>query len=180
MGNRRRKPLEGGTIKGMLYRGNLIEKSTEHQNRLNQLERQTLTESAAGARFKRRGEERDYDGWGQQMVMANQTAVTLNRWGLSWQDTFIPTRDGSFTALELAVSLARTAGTLTVTVYVNGTATEFLAAINDEDTNFVEELASVGEFTFSAGDEITLRLTTTSGWLPVTANLQCRLQIATD
>ncbi len=177
--SRRRRPLEGGTIKQFLYSNNLIDQGQRHGKQIAQLQKEAVTKERLRQAYSRRGEDRGFGGWGQSDVAASQTAVTLSR-AAAWEQSLIMTRDGSVTALEVAVTEARTAGDLTVTVYVNGTATEMSVTINAEDDQFNEEIAAIGEYEFSAGDAITLRLTTTSAWAPTTADLQCRLLIATD
>lgn len=69
-------------------------------------------------------------------------------------------RSGSIVGLALHCTSARNAGTLTVEVYKNGSATGFTAVIDGTNTQWVTSTQVAGTDTFVAGDRLDVRGTT--------------------
>jgi parallel beta-helix repeat protein len=123
------------------------------------------------------------DDWTQELVVAGQTAVELTRSSGRWRAP----RAGSVTALVVTSTAARVAGTLTITVYKNtgladavGAVLGTLSAVLD-GTNPSRKATTQAKDTdvFAAGDELYLAVTTDAGWLPITANIRCSLEVET-
>lgn len=143
-----------------------------------QLRRETETASteklsavAAQGSYVQQFQQLVFDGWGMQDVAVSLSNVVLNRFGNSWQSGLRPAVGGSVVALGIQVSQARTNGSCTVTVFIAGQASDLSATIDGDATLTVLEILSVGDVTFDAGEEITLRVSTSSTWAPVTADL---------
>ncbi len=120
-------------------------------------------------------------GFFQDNVAASQSAVVLNVYSsaggiLRFID---PLRAGSVTGVGVISSEARTAGTLTVEAYVAGVAIGLTAILNATNTTQVATLAARGTHPFTALQALSLRITTTAGWLPTTADIRAFLEIET-
>ncbi len=109
----------------------------------------------------------------QENVAANQTNVQLSRPG-----TIIPTKminyAGSITSIGVYSSEVRTAGTLTVEVYNYTTSTASgLTAVLD-GTNTAKKVTTQAAHldTFAATERIGVRITTSSDWAPITADIE--------
>lgn len=77
---------------------------------------------------------------------------------------------GSIVGLGVWLTTARSAGTVSVTVYVNDVATALTVTINT-NVNKNNALATAGTINFAAGDHINLRYTTDGTWAPTTNNI---------
>lgn len=71
-------------------------------------------------------------------------------------------RAGSIIGVWVAAANARTAGTLTVEVYINGVASGLTAVLNGTDTQYAYGTQAAGADTFSAGARVDIRATSAS------------------
>ncbi len=122
------------------------------------------------------------DGWTQNAVVAAQTNVELVRAVGRWRAI----RAGSITGILATTTEARTAGTLTVTVYVNsgladaaGSTASLAAVVGADNTSRSRSTQAKDTSTFAAGDEVYLVLTTDVSWLPITAGVRAAIEVAT-
>ncbi len=126
------------------------------------------------------GHQQSVDGWYQDDVAPSQTTVLLARAAAgAAPDALVVTRDGSVTRVIVRSNEARTAGTLTVEVFINGTGTGLTAVLNATDTTFKVTIQAPGLDTFVAGAEIDLRITTDASWAPTTADIRASLELET-
>jgi hypothetical protein len=87
-------------------------------------------------------------------------------------------RDGWIRDLWIAIDAARTAGTLTVAPFKNGVQLGTITAVIDgTNTTYKLTQADSHVLPFNAGDKLDLRITTTSSWLPVTANAIAGIEV---
>lgn len=173
-----RRPLEGGTLlSDYLGEGNLLWRTGALERGLEEARTSALSLTAAELVYVRRRGALLFSGWGQASVPASQSNATLSRFGVNWHAPLVLPFAGSVTAVLLAMSAQQTAGSLTVKVYVAGTASGLEAVIDSENRLFIEETAPAGQYTFAAGEPITLRVTT-SGWAPTSADLFAMIEVA--
>ena len=175
----RRRPLEGGTLlPDFLGQSNLLARTRRLERQSDDVATSLLSLTAAEGGYVRRRGALFMGGWGQANVSQSQTAVTLQRYGTSLHAPLILPFAGSVTSLMVGTTAARTNGSLTVTVYVAGTATAMAATIDDVNTLVVEERAAVGEIAFEAGEQVTLRITTPGNWTPTSADVLVAIEVA--
>ncbi len=173
-----RRPLEGGTLLAdFLGDSNLLARTVRLERRANENDTAVLSSVAAGQVYARRRGALFFAGWGQGSVPASQTNVTLSRFGSSLHGPLILPFAGSVTALMVCVSSQQTAGSLTVKVYISGTASGFEATIDGDNRLTVEETATEGSYGFEAGEPVTLRIST-SGWAPTSADAFVMIEVA--
>ncbi len=146
-------------------------------NRISKLERQladmkstVLTQQAAAAAYVRREHQPVFAGWGYQNLPATLAATELTMYGSADHTSLMFARGGSVTRISIGLSEAWTAGSLTVTVYVNGVATVLSALIDGDDTQVAETSVDVGMIPFTAVQTVSV-YAETSSWAPVTADL---------
>jgi len=113
--------------------------------------------------------------WAQANVAANQTGVALSALVSTSFDTVKMIRAGSITGLGTRLTQAITAGTLTVRVTKNGSPGT-LSVVHTTGTGGNATQAP-GIDTYIAGDLIGVQLTTTSGFLPNTTDLEAWLEM---
>src|SRR3989442_12876991 len=118
------------------------------------------------------------DGWFQNAVAASQTNVVLTLYQGNAPQVWIAPRDGWINDLWISVDTPRTAGTLTLSVFKNavqlGTATAVIDGVN---TTYKLTQVDNRVLPFNAGDKLDLRITTTAGWLPTTANARAGMEV---
>jgi len=118
------------------------------------------------------------DGWFQNAVAANQNNVVLALYQGNAPQVWVAPRDGWVHDLWISVDTPRTAGTLTLAVFKNtvqlGTATAVIDGVN---TTYKLTQVDNRVLPFNAGDKLDLRITTTAGWLPVTANARAGIEV---
>lgn len=126
------------------------------------------------------GYRQTIDGWTQDNVVASQTNVELVR----GTGRFRAARAGSVTAVIVTATEARTAGTLTVTVFKNtglagaaGATIGLTAVLDGTNTSRKATTQAKDTDTFAAGDELYVVVTTDAGWLPVTSDIRCAIEI---
>lgn len=165
---RGRKPLSGGPLERLLLKENLVDTVAAMARRQRRQQRAGLNLAPAGAGFQRQG-TLTLDGWHRPTVAANLSAVVLDRWGTTaYQRVLQFGRSGYVRAIHLAMDAARTGGTLTVEVYIAGTASGLAAVLNADQVRFASEFERVP---FDEEETIDLRITTVS-WGPTSANLR--------
>lgn len=123
------------------------------------------------------------DGWNQDNVAANQTNVEL----LRSAGRFRALRPGSVTGVIVTSTEARTAGTLTVTVYMSsnalagqvGASIGLSAVLDATNTSrhAVTQPKDIVAAKFLAGYELYMVVSTTSTWTPITADIRCAIEI---
>jgi len=173
-----RRPLEGGTLLAdFLGESNLLTRTRKLEQQTEEIGTSLLSAAAAGQVYTRRRGALMFTGWGQSSVPASQSNVTLSRFGVGWQGPLVLPFAGSVTGLLVTMSAQQTSGSLTVKVYVSGSASGMEAVIDSENRLYVEETAGQGEFGFEAGEPITLRISTAS-WAPTTADVFVMLEVA--
>lgn len=173
-----RKTLEKGTLRPLISKNNLLEQLGNISKEIRRLNDKALTQDSAEKAYQKLNQEKDVSGWTQQNVSAGQSAVTLTRWSLLWVDEIGFANDGSVTAVEVYSTAARTAGDLTIEVYIDGAASGFSVVLDSENTKAARELASIDEFQFSAGESIELKITTSGSWAPTSADIVCTITVA--
>lgn len=118
----------------------------------------------------------------QEDLAASQTDAALD--GTRW----IAPRAGSVTAIMIKLTEARTAGNLTFKVFKNAAANLSGAAGAELDDDLQADFSSLntqsftatftpGLYTFAAGDELFITVTSTSGWLPETSDVRAWLEV---
>lgn len=126
------------------------------------------------------GYRQSVDGWYQDDVAASQAAVALSRAAAGALPTkWIAPRDGSITGLWVKSNEARTAGTLTVDVYLDGVATGLQAVLDGTSTTFTAPTQAKDVDAFTAGQELDIRITTDGSWAPTTADIRAGLEVET-
>ncbi len=104
--------------------------------------------------------------WVQDDVAASQTDAALGLGLLVTRNERIMTRAGSVLGIVVYSNEARTAGTATVEVTINGTGTGLTAVLNGTDTQTAVATQAKDTDTFTAGQRIGVQITTSSDWAP--------------
>lgn len=173
-----RRPLEGGTLLAdFLGESNLLSRTRRLEQQAEEIGTSLLSSSAAEQVYTRRRGAMLFAGWGQASVASGQTNVTLARFGSSLHGPLVLPFAGSVTGLLVSLSAQQTAGSLTMKVYIAGSASGMEAVIDSENRLYVEETAAAGEYGFEAGEAITVRITTAS-WAPTSADVYVMLEVA--
>ena len=167
-----RRVLDGGTLAADFLGETIVSQVARLDEQTRDLVESSLPLSVAGAAYVRSFGQLLLDGWGRENVAASLTNSALGRFGNSWQGGVRPPVSGSVIALAIWLSAARSAGSCTVTVWVEGAATELAAVIDGDAPLAVVETLAAGMAVFGEGEEITLRVTTTGAWAPASADLQ--------
>jgi len=107
----------------------------------------------------------------QSDVAASQTDIALNVLGLSGNTEIVVPKDGSVIGISIASNDARTAGTLTVDITVNGTKTGLQAILDGTNSQYHYATQAMRTDEFSAGDRIGVKITTDGDWAPVIADI---------
>lgn len=120
------------------------------------------------------------DGWYQDNVAASQTDVELTRATGRWRAV----QAGSVTGVVATMTEARTAGTLTVTVFKNtglagaaGSTIGLTAVIDGTNTSRKATTQAKDTDAFAAGDELYIVVTTDGSWTPTTSDLRAALEV---
>jgi hypothetical protein len=123
-----------------------------------------------------RGERQRFlvDGWRRTDVAANLSASTVARFAETADQELVMPFGYRVVGLFVAMSAARTGGTLTTEVYVAGSASGL-----EMDVDAVNTQGDVvwGNLWVDSLEAVTIRLTTTSGWTPTTADLKAGIFI---
>lgn len=110
-------------------------------------------------------------GFMQANAAASQSAVALDVLGLAGNTEFNMPDDGSAIGISVASNAARTGGTLTVDVTINGTVTGLQAVLNAANTQYDQARQNRNADAFSAGDRLGVKITTDGSWAPETADI---------
>lgn len=174
-----RRPLEGGTLlTDYLGQSNILARTRRLESGLEDMTTGMLSSSAAASSYTRRRGALFLSGWGQSNVAASQSAVQLSRYGVSWQAPLILPFAGSVIGLLVGMSAARTAGSLTMQVFLDGSASGLEVVIDGDNPLTVEDTAVAGEYPFEAGEKVTVRITTSGDWAPTSADVLVMLEVA--
>lgn len=126
------------------------------------------------------------DGWYQNNAAASQTDVALTRLSGPGHaaNAWIAPVGGSILRVWVSSNEARTAGTLEVEVYKNGSlfadATPTAVQINASNTTGRSLPVDKDEATFAFGDQLEIRVTTSATWAPVTADIRAGIVVETS
>lgn len=115
------------------------------------------------------------DGWRRTDVAANLSASTMDRFGSSADAGLALGIGFQIVGLTGALNAARSAGSLAVDVYVGGTAAGVQIIFDGNNPQYAFTAAAGVQV--AVGQEVTIRLTSTSGWTPTTADLKVGLLI---
>lgn len=124
------------------------------------------------------GEKFTIDGWYFDDVGSSLTDQVLWRGSGTISNRFYFPKDGYFTGLGVVSDDARIAGTLTATLWVNGTTTNNKYVVLD-GSNTIIDILNNGRYNLpiSQGDYLDIRITTSSDWSPTTANIQAWIEV---
>lgn len=116
--------------------------------------------------------------WAVSQVPATQTGVAMSVCVSTLFDSWTAIRAGSIVGLRTKFDTPVTAGTLTLTVAVNGTA-KTLAVASTSGSNASGGVATqaAGTDTFVAGDLISILYTSTNTFTPITLNMEGYLEV---
>ena len=102
----------------------------------------------------------------QSDVAASQTDVVLNVLGLSGNTEITMAKPGSVVGISIASNDARTAGTLTVDITIDGTKTGLQAVLDGSNAQYHYATQALRTDTFTAGQRIGVKITTDAAWEP--------------
>lgn len=112
--------------------------------------------------------------WAQENVAASQTGVALSAMVSTNFDTIKMVRAGSIVGMSTRLTEAITAGTLFVRVTINGTPGTLQIAHTTGTGGVATQPTGVD--TYVAGDLVGVQITTDSGFLPITTDLEVWLE----
>lgn len=110
-------------------------------------------------------------GFMQQNVSASQSAVAMDVLGLEGNTEVVMPFAGSVLGIGVASNAARTSGTLTVDVTVNGVAMGLEAQLDASNTQYHSATQAKDTDDFNAGDRLGVKITTSADWAPTTADI---------
>lgn len=141
----------------------------EDLRKQSQRRRRTDPTVAAVAAGFRNVNARSFDGWYATNVGGSTSNETLHRWGLTSTDFdgLVLPQSGRVVGLGVVLNAARTAGTLTLGVYVEGVDSSQLITIDENNDTFVYAAVNVA---FEAGEALTFVLNTSS-FTPTSADI---------
>jgi hypothetical protein len=113
--------------------------------------------------------------WAQENVAASQTNVALSAMVSMNFDTIKMIRAGSIVGISSRFTEAITAGTITIQITKNGVAGTLQLVHSSGTGSTATQLSGID--TYLAGDLIGVQITTTSGFLPTTTDLEVWLEI---
>ena len=108
--------------------------------------------------------------WYQDNVTASQTDVVINMDGNTGRAEVPTVRAGSVIGVAVYSNAARTAGTLTVDVTVDGTKTGLTAVLDGTNPQTKTTTQAKDTDVFTAGQRIGVKITTDGTWAPITAD----------
>lgn len=175
-----RRVFDGGTLVADYLGGTILGDVNRLNRQAESVAADKLSATAARSSYVQQMEQLVFDGWGMADVAAGLNNVALGRFGGAGQGGLRPAAGGSITALGVQVSEQRTAGSLTARVFVDGSATDLLVDIDGGARWTALETRPAGEVLFEAGEEITVRVSTSGSWAPVTADVQAWIVVDLD
>jgi hypothetical protein len=116
--------------------------------------------------------------WYQQNVAASQSSVALNLLGTTDNSEVVYPQTGRVIGISVSSNAARTAGTLTVSPVVNGTASTTLSvSLDGTNTQYNSALQGSAQNIndFTANQSIGVEITTDGSWAPTTADIVVNL-----
>jgi len=119
--------------------------------------------------------------WLKENLTASQTNQPLTLLGYTAETEYVCPFDLCVSRIRAILTEKRTAGTLTVTVWKNGVAVSFPAAltVNALNPQFRDVAVDQSQATqFALGDRLALVFTTDAAWLPVTSDLIAIVSLA--
>lgn len=126
------------------------------------------------------GYRQSFDGWYQDNVAASQSAVALTRIsGPDFGDKLVLPRAGSLTGICAKASTAVTAGSATIEAYVGTNTTGLTCVLDVTNSTFKATTQAKDADTFAAGDELSLKITTSTNFAPTTLDLVATLEVET-
>jgi len=130
------------------------------------------------------GHRTNYDLYYQDNVAASQTAVQLARVDHATPPALNPQQiimdsAGSVVEIWVRLSAARSAGTLTLTLYKNSAAQAMTVVIDGSNTTQNYTFAIQETYNFVRYDRLDLRITTDGSWAPITADLRAGIVVVT-
>lgn len=130
---------------------------------------QVLAVNAAGTAYTHRSIRQLLGPWGTENLDRNQTDLQLLMGAQDVVQSNSGSRmmmpfDGRIIGIIISGSAPKTSGTGTFTVFNNGTATAVSGVISTANPSYLA--TSDGNVSFSAGDMLDLRVTTTNDWNP--------------
>lgn len=128
-------------------------------------------------RWRFAGFRYNVEGWYQNNVPASQTNQVMFRYNGPVADPYIAPRDGLALSVYVKSNEARTAGTLTATVFKAGVATTLTAVLDATNTTFKATKITGELVSFDAGDELDIRITTSAAWAPTTADIRAGFEV---
>jgi hypothetical protein len=121
----------------------------------------------------------------QDAVAANQTEVTLGSTSGALAQAspteaafYSSSLRGSIVGMSLRTNSNRAGGTCTATAYIGGSVTTAAVALNGSSLTVTAANYLPGTYKFTASEPIQVKVTTDSGWLPTTADIQVDLIIS--
>jgi hypothetical protein len=124
------------------------------------------------------GEKFIIDGWYYDNTNASMTDVVLLRGAGTITNRYYLPKDAYFTGMGIVSNEARTAGTLTATLWINGTTTNNKFVTLD-GTNTTTDILYNGRYNLplSQFQYIDIRITTSGDWEPATADIQAWIEV---
>lgn len=180
MRQRPRRVFDGGTLVADFLGETILRDVNRLDRQAEVVAEDKLSATAARASYVRQMEQLVFDGWGMADVAAGLGNVALGRFGGLGQGGLRPAVGGSVTALGVQVSEQRTGGSLTVKVFVGGSATDLTAEIDGGARWAALETLPAGEVLFEADEEITVRVSSSGSWAPATADVQAWVVVNLD
>jgi hypothetical protein len=109
-------------------------------------------------------------------VSASLTNIQMTRFG-GGVIPVVMDHAGSIVGVSVACSAARTAGTATFTVFLNGLTTGFSVVLDGTNTNNFSNTQASGTNPFAVTGRIDVRETTTSTWAPTTTDCEATVTV---
>lgn len=113
----------------------------------------------------------------QDNSAASQTAVALTCLGDAVRTGYPMVRGGSVVGIVVLSNEARTASTLTVDATIAGSVTGLQAILDADNTTSKVTTQDTNLDTFTAGQQIGVKITTTGTWAPATADIIVGVQV---
>lgn len=125
------------------------------------------------------GIRKSFDGWWSDNVPAGIGPTGIARFGsgAAFPTKAFMVRPGSVVAVWVKSSEARTAGTLTVEVFKNGSTTGLTAVLDGTNTTYKLTTQGADIDTHVGGDDYDIRVTTSGDWAPTTADIRAGIEI---
>ena len=119
-------------------------------------------------------------GFGENDLAASLTDSQLYRnvQGTQLQIPIVVAHAGDVVGITVASSEARTAGTATFEVFIDGTGTGLTTVLNGTDTQYASNTQAPGSDSFVADNRLDVRVTTDGSWAPTTADVEATIVTA--